>query len=317
MKLTENVLKQTIREVISQLLEEQTTGNSQTRTNKSDRDFFSAMRVGKKGLGGEQLGDKAAMKRAATIAGGTELSKMVQTTKAKDQAGKAKKSPVDEVSGVPVADFDPAEARRLFNEPVVAEDYDSMDEQFAPAIRDISKKGLEKEKDSFKKPVRDVSEKGREKEKDTFKKADKIQKESLDELDYSDLEEELDPVGKEDGDVNNDGKEDSSDKYLMKRRKAIGKKMKGDVSEQEMPNHNLPKVPEVDPPGTTDATPNTTPKTTPGGQTKTSIGKAGTMNVSEPGKMNVSNPSSMSLKEQVSAKHNRIFESLVRSVTKK
>ena len=35
----------------------------------------------------------------------------------------------------------------------------------------------------------------------------------------------LDPVGKEDGDVNNDGKKDSSDKYLMKRRKAIGKAM--------------------------------------------------------------------------------------------
>ena len=33
----------------------------------------------------------------------------------------------------------------------------------------------------------------------------------------------LDPVGKEDGDVNNDGKKDSTDSYLMKRRKAIGK----------------------------------------------------------------------------------------------
>ena len=33
----------------------------------------------------------------------------------------------------------------------------------------------------------------------------------------------LDPVGKEDGDVNNDGKKDGTDKYLMKRRKAIGK----------------------------------------------------------------------------------------------
>ncbi len=37
--------------------------------------------------------------------------------------------------------------------------------------------------------------------------------------------EALDPVGKEDGDVNNDGKKDSSDKYLMKRRSAIGKAM--------------------------------------------------------------------------------------------
>ena len=35
--------------------------------------------------------------------------------------------------------------------------------------------------------------------------------------------ETLDPVGKEDGDVNNDGKKDDTDSYLMKRRKAIGK----------------------------------------------------------------------------------------------
>ena len=39
-------------------------------------------------------------------------------------------------------------------------------------------------------------------------------------------EKQLDPVGKEDGDVNNDGKKDSTDSYLMKRRKAIGKAMK-------------------------------------------------------------------------------------------
>ena len=35
----------------------------------------------------------------------------------------------------------------------------------------------------------------------------------------------LDPVGKEDGDINNDGKKDKTDKYLMNRRKAIGKAM--------------------------------------------------------------------------------------------
>ena len=34
---------------------------------------------------------------------------------------------------------------------------------------------------------------------------------------------ELDPVGKEDGDVDNDGDKDSTDNYLMKKRKAIGK----------------------------------------------------------------------------------------------
>ena len=46
--------------------------------------------------------------------------------------------------------------------------------------------------------------------------------------------EAMDPVGKEDGDINNDGKKDSTDSYLMKRRKAIGKaiaKKRGKVKE--------------------------------------------------------------------------------------
>jgi hypothetical protein len=35
--------------------------------------------------------------------------------------------------------------------------------------------------------------------------------------------EALDPVGKEDADIDNDGDTDETDKYLHKRRKAIGK----------------------------------------------------------------------------------------------
>ena len=46
--------------------------------------------------------------------------------------------------------------------------------------------------------------------------------------------EALDPVGKEDGDVNNDGKKDSTDSYLMKRRKAIANAMKTRKEELEM-----------------------------------------------------------------------------------
>ena len=44
-------------------------------------------------------------------------------------------------------------------------------------------------------------------------------------------EKRLDPVGQEDGDVDNDGDKDSSDKYLMKRRKAIGKAIAKEESE--------------------------------------------------------------------------------------
>ena len=54
---------------------------------------------------------------------------------------------------------------------------------------------------------------------------------------------DLDPVGKEDDDVNNDGKVDSTDKYLKKRRQAIGKAMKKEsldsiraLSQQELKN---------------------------------------------------------------------------------
>tara|TARA_R100000030_G_scaffold26246_1_gene19095 strand:- start:181 stop:1773 length:1593 start_codon:yes stop_codon:yes gene_type:complete len=61
--------------------------------------------------------------------------------------------------------------------------------------------------------------------------------------------EALDPVGKEDGDVNNDGKKDSTDSYLLKRRKAIGKAMKKKMSEAknvhgnvEVPDKNLSKM---------------------------------------------------------------------------
>lgn len=41
------------------------------------------------------------------------------------------------------------------------------------------------------------------------------------------VQEELDPVGKEDGDINNDGIKNKTDKYLLNRRKAIGRAIKG------------------------------------------------------------------------------------------
>ena len=44
--------------------------------------------------------------------------------------------------------------------------------------------------------------------------------------------EKLDPVGKEDGDIDNDGDKDSTDKYLAKRRKAISKAIKKDKKEE-------------------------------------------------------------------------------------
>ena len=40
------------------------------------------------------------------------------------------------------------------------------------------------------------------------------------------VEEKLDAVGKEDGDIDNDGDKDKTDKYLLKKRKAISKALK-------------------------------------------------------------------------------------------
>jgi hypothetical protein len=56
--------------------------------------------------------------------------------------------------------------------------------------------------------------------------------------------EALDPVGKEDGDVDNDGDKDKSDKYLLMRRKAIAKAMgKKKVNEKvEVPSGDLKKL---------------------------------------------------------------------------
>jgi len=43
----------------------------------------------------------------------------------------------------------------------------------------------------------------------------------------------MDPVGQEDGDVDNDGDEDDSDEYLKNRRKAVGKAVKKDKKDAE------------------------------------------------------------------------------------
>lgn len=45
--------------------------------------------------------------------------------------------------------------------------------------------------------------------------------------------EALDPVGQEDGDIDNDGDKDKSDKYLAKRRKAISNAIKGKMKKEE------------------------------------------------------------------------------------
>ena len=59
-----------------------------------------------------------------------------------------------------------------------------------------------------------------------------IDKEISKEMKKLNIKEKLDPVGKEDGDIDNDGDKDASDKYLAKRRKAITKAIKKDQKEE-------------------------------------------------------------------------------------
>jgi hypothetical protein len=57
------------------------------------------------------------------------------------------------------------------------------------------------------------------------------------------MSEKLDPVGKEDDDINNDGKVDKTDKYLANRRKAIAKNIKeGDDHEVAMAQASLKSI---------------------------------------------------------------------------
>ena len=60
---------------------------------------------------------------------------------------------------------------------------------------------------------------------------------------YYEIDEALDPVGKEDGDIDNDGDKDDSDEYLQKKRDAVSKAVKGEsldpdnTDEVDQPDH--------------------------------------------------------------------------------
>ena len=57
-----------------------------------------------------------------------------------------------------------------------------------------------------------------------------------------DIIEKLDPVGKEDADINNDGKKDKTDKYLANRRKTIAKNLNEEDHEVAMAQSSLKDI---------------------------------------------------------------------------
>ena len=59
------------------------------------------------------------------------------------------------------------------------------------------------------------------------------------------MKEALDPVGQEDGDINNDGKKDKTDKYLMNRRKKIGKAIAANEAVDKRDEESMKKFQEL------------------------------------------------------------------------
>lgn len=76
----------------------------------------------------------------------------------------------------------------------------------------------------------------REKEVKKFKKTFNLQ-----EMVIEVLEEKLDPIGKEDADINNDGKVDKTDDYLKNRRKAVSKAIGKKKTNEEILEENFLK----------------------------------------------------------------------------
>ena len=97
------------------------------------------------------------------------------------------------------------------------------------ARKSLSSKGKEKEK-AQDKSAKIVTAISRQKERERFAKMG-------DERARDNYKEELDPVGQEDKDIDNDGDHDKTDKYLLNRRKKVGKaiaKKKGMKEEAEV-----------------------------------------------------------------------------------
>ena len=101
-------------------------------------------------------------------------------------------------------------------------------------LLDISKVYLtqiaEKKDDSYLEPDMKKRQANNEKAR---KEMEKVKGQKNPHFEETQVVEKLDPVGQEDGDIDNDGDKDKSDKYLAKRRKAISNAIKGKMKKEE------------------------------------------------------------------------------------
>ena len=110
----------------------------------------------------------------------------------------------------------PSEVKQAIEDTLMSKLADRLEiarEEIASAILDEKKKDLEKELEDDETGESVPNKKEEDEEED-------------EEEEDEEVKEGLDPVGKEDKDVDNDGDVDSSDSYLKNRRKTIANKMK-------------------------------------------------------------------------------------------
>ena len=110
----------------------------------------------------------------------------------------------------------PSEVKQAIEDTLMSKLTDRLEiarEEIASAILDEKKKDLEKELEDDETGESVPNKKEEDEEED-------------EEEEDEEVKEGLDPVGKEDKDVDNDGDVDSSDSYLKNRRKTIANKMK-------------------------------------------------------------------------------------------
>ncbi len=106
-------------------------------------------------------------------------------------------------------------------------------EEFAEETKKApkGKMGAEDADEEVSEDEADEAEEKSSKKPKNFKEGCGSKKRNYKEEDAEHAEKKMDPVGKADGDIDNDGDEDSSDEYLKKRRAAIKAKMKDDKSD--------------------------------------------------------------------------------------
>lgn len=128
---------------------------------------------------------------------------------------------------VGLIDENPSQTKQAIEDALMAKLADRLEiarEEIASSILDEKKK--DKEEDLEKELETDATGQSFPNKEEEDEEDEDVEDDEEIDLKKKVKKEGLDPVGKEDGDVDNDGDSDSSDKYLKNRRRVIANKMK-------------------------------------------------------------------------------------------